>query len=184
MKKRNRYEIAFTGAGGQGMILAGLVMADAVAIVENRYAVQSAMYGPEARLGSSRSDVIISDSEIGYPKATRPDLLLVMNQDSCTKYTKLLKENGLLICDTTYVSHIPGEKNIKNLYKIPFSRIARSEFGTPLVANIMALGFISAKTGIVKKESLAEAIKRRVKEKFVNLNLKALEKGYELGKEM
>ncbi len=165
------------------MILAGLIMADAVAIVEGRHAAQSAMYGPEARLGSSRSDVIISDSEICYPKATRPDLLLVMNQDSCTKFAKFLKENGTLICDTTFVTHIPGESQIKKLYKVPFSKIARTEFGTPLVANIMALGFISATTGIVRKESLAEAIKRRVKKRFVELNLKALEKGYELGKE-
>ncbi len=177
-----RVEIALTGAGGQGLLLAGYVLANA-AIKDGKVALQASMYGPEARLGSSRSDVVISDTEITYPRATRPDILLVLNQDSCNKYVKTLKEDGLLICDITDVKQIPDEEKIKNIYKLPLARIASQEFGTPLVTNILSLGFIAGITGIVSKNALEESVKEVVKKKFVELNLKALSKGFELAQE-
>ncbi len=177
-----RVEIALTGAGGQGLLLAGYVLANA-AIKDGKVALQASMYGPEARLGSSRSDVVISDTEITYPRATRPDILLVLNQDSCDKYVKTLKEDGILICDITDVKRIPDEDKIKNIYKLPLARIASQEFGTPLVTNILSLGFIAGITGIVSKKALEESIKEVVKKKFVELNLKALAKGFELAEE-
>ncbi len=177
-----RIEIALTGAGGQGLLLAGYVLAEA-AILDGKVALQASMYGPEARLGSSRSDVVISDEEITYPRATRPDILLVLNQDSCDKFVKTLKENGILICDTTDVKRIPDEDKIKNLYKLPLARMASQEFGTPLVTNILSLGFIAGLTGIVSKKALEESIKKVVKKKFVELNLKAVAKGFELAEQ-
>lgn len=177
-----RTEIALTGAGGQGLLLAGYVLAEA-AILDGKVALQASLYGPEARLGSSRSDVVVSDEEITYPRATRPDILLVLNQDSCDKYVKTLRENGILICDTTDVKRIPDEDKIKNLYKLPIARIASQEFGTPLVTNIISLGFIAGITGIVSKKALEESIKKVVKKKFVDLNLKALAKGFELAEQ-
>ncbi len=89
-----RYEIRFSGAGGQGLILAGVIMAEAASIYEGIQAVQSQSYGPEARGGASKSEVIISDGPIDYPKATIVDALLALTQEACDKYSHDLKEGG------------------------------------------------------------------------------------------
>ncbi len=178
-KGRSKIEITLSGAGGQGIVVAGYVIVYAAGILEGREVVQVISYGPEARLGSSRSDVIISDSPIAYPKVKTPDIMLIMNQESYNKLHNNLKEGGVLIVDTTFVEGVQEE----SAYKVPFTRYAREEIGSPVVANMMALGFMSRLTGIIKIESLKQAIQDKVKKSFVTLNLQAVEKGVHLAED-
>jgi len=175
-----RYEIRFSGSGGQGLILAGVIFAEAATIFDGINAVQSQSYGPEARGGASKSEVIISDQVINFPKATAIDLQLSLTQESCNKYYKDLKPNGTLLVDTDFVQEIP--KGPFKVVKLPIIRTASEEIGKAFVANIVALGAITALTGKVKIESVEKAVLSRVPKGTEELNKKALMAGYELGK--
>ncbi len=173
----DRYEIRFSGAGGQGLILAGIIMAEAAAIYDGKQALQSQSYGPEARGGASKSEVIISDQPIDYPKATVVDALLALTQEACDKYSGDLKEGGLLLLDSDLVRKVPKGKF--NVVKFPIIKTAKNEVGRTIVANIVALGAMVALTGIVSRESAERAVLARVPEAFVDLNRKAFLTGYE-----
>ncbi len=175
-----KIEITLSGAGGQGIVVAGYVIVYAAGILEGKEVVQVISYGPEARLGSSRSDVIVADSPIAYPKVKRPDIMLIMNQESYDKLHGNLKEGGTLIVDTTFVNGVKEEF----AYKVPFTRYAREDIGSPVVANMMALGFMARLTGIIKIDSLKQAIQDKVKKSFVNLNLQAVEKGVAIAEDI
>ncbi|MFP3870620.1 MAG: 2-oxoacid:acceptor oxidoreductase family protein [Syntrophobacteria bacterium] len=168
-----RYEIRLSGSGGQGLILAGIILAEAAGIHQNKYVAQTQAYGPEARGGASKSEVIVSDEEIDYPKATRLDLLLAMNQKSCDSYYFDLKPDGLLVVDSTFVVQTPTTKAIR----IPFTEIARKQLGKEMVANIVALGAIATLTKVVSLKSLEAAVLARVPPKTEELNRKALQLG-------
>lgn len=174
-----RYEVRLSGEGGQGLVLAGKVLAEAAAIYDNKNATQSQSYGPEARGGASRSEVIISDEEIDYPKAVNIDLLLALTQESCDKYVKDLKENGILLVDEDAVEVLP-EGRFK-IYQVPMVEIAQKEVGRGLVANIVALGIITAVTGIVTQAAMESAIVARVPKGTEELNIKAFKAGLEAG---
>ncbi|HOP80709.1 MAG TPA: 2-oxoacid:acceptor oxidoreductase family protein, partial [Armatimonadota bacterium] len=118
----DRYEIRLSGSGGQGLILAGIILAEAAAIYEGKEAVQTQSYGPESRGGASKSEVVISGSEIDYPKVTSPDLLLAMTQESCTKYLGDLKEGGIAILDSFFVEKWPDNANV---IALPLTTIAK-----------------------------------------------------------
>ena len=105
-----RYEIRFSGSGGQGVILAAVIMAEAAGVYEGRYVCQTQSYGPEARGGSSKAEVVISDQPIDYPKALRPNLLLAMNQASCDAYFEDLQPDGLLVIDAALVTQVPTQR--------------------------------------------------------------------------
>lgn len=175
-----RYEIRFSGSGGQGLILAGVIFAEAATIFDGINAVQSQSYGPEARGGASKSEVIISDRVIDFPKATAIDLQLSLTQESCNKYYKDLKPDGTLLVDTDFVQEIP--KGTFKVVKLPIIRTASEEIGKAFVANIVALGAITALTGKVKIESVEKAVLSRVPKGTEELNKKALMAGYELAK--
>jgi len=175
-----RYEIRFSGSGGQGLILAGVIFAEAATIFDGINAVQSQSYGPEARGGASKSEVIISDQVINFPKATAIDLQLSLTQESCNKYYKDLKPNGTLLVDSDFVQEIP--KGSFKVVKLPIIRTASEEIGKAFVANIVALGAITALTGKVKIESVEKAVLSRVPKGTEELNKKALMAGYELAK--
>ena len=130
---RNRYEIRLSGSGGQGIILSGIILAEALGLYGEKFVAQTQSYGPEARGGASKAEVIVSDEEIDYPKAIKLDLLLAMNQKSCDEYYRDLKEDGLLIVDSSFVTQVPTSKAIQ----IPFTRIAREKFRKEIVANII-----------------------------------------------
>lgn len=172
-----RYEIRFSGAGGQGLILAGVIMAEAASIYDGKQAVQSQSYGPEARGGASKSEVIISDEAIDYPKATVVDALLALTQEACNKYSHDLKEGGVLLIDSDLVTKMP-EGNFK-VVSFPIINTAKNDVGREIVANIVALGAIVALTGVVSKESAEKAVLARVPEAFLELNKKAFNMGYE-----
>jgi 2-oxoglutarate ferredoxin oxidoreductase subunit gamma len=168
-----RYEIRLSGSGGQGLILMGIILAEAVGIYDGRYVAQTQSYGPEARGGSSKSEVIVSDEEIDYPKAMKLDLLLAMNQRSCDDFYQDLKPEGLLIVDSTFVTQIPTSK----AFQIPFTRIAREKFKKEVVANIIALGALTQLTPIVSPKAMESAVLARVPKGTEKLNRDALRAG-------
>ncbi len=170
-----RYELRLSGSGGQGLILAGKILAEAAAIYDGKNATQSQSYGPEARGGSSRSEVIISDEEIDYPKAVNIDLLLAFTQEACDKYHKDIKETGILIIDSGYITNVPKIK--AKIYAVPITEIAENEVGKSLVANIVALGIITELCKVVSKEAVESAILSRVPKGTEELNLKAFKTG-------
>ena len=172
-----RYELRFSGAGGQGLILAGVIMAEAASIYDGKQAVQSQSYGPEARGGASKSEVIISESTIDYPKATVVDALLALTQEACDKYSHDLKEGGVLLIDSDLVKKQP-EGNF-NVVAFPIINTAKNEVGREIVANIVALGAMVALTGVVSRESAEKAVLARVPEAFLELNKKAFNLGFE-----
>jgi 2-oxoglutarate ferredoxin oxidoreductase subunit gamma len=173
----SRYEIRFSGAGGQGLILAGVIMAEAASIFQGIQAVQSQSYGPEARGGASKSEVIISDSAIDYPKVTKCDALLALTQEACDKYSHDLKEGGVLLIDSDLVLREPVG-NFK-VTKFNITNTAKNEIGREIVTNIVALGAMVALTGVVTKENAEKAVLARVPEAFLELNKKAFNVGYE-----
>ena len=172
-----RYELRFSGAGGQGLILAGVIMAESASIYDGKQAVQSQSYGPEARGGASKSEVIISDGPIDYPKATVVDALLALTQEACDKYSSDLKEGGVLLVDSDLVKKLPAG-NFKTV-AFPIINTAKNEVGREIVANIVALGAMVALTGVVTKESAEKAVLARVPEAFIELNKKAFQMGYD-----
>ncbi|MDZ7343265.1 MAG: 2-oxoacid:acceptor oxidoreductase family protein [candidate division KSB1 bacterium] len=173
-----RYEIRLSGSGGQGLILAGQVLAEAAAIYDHHNATQSQSYGPEARGGASRSDVIIADEEIDYPKATHVDLLLALTQQACDKYISDLKPGGILLIDSTAVTKIP-EGNFE-VHTFPMTDIATQEMGKAVVANILALGLITGLSKVVSPAAMEQAIRARVPKGSEELNLKAFRKGLDM----
>jgi 2-oxoglutarate ferredoxin oxidoreductase subunit gamma len=172
-----RYEIRLSGSGGQGLILAGQVLAEAAAIYDDNNATQSQSYGPEARGGASRSDVIISDGEIDYPKATTIDFLLAFTQEACDKYKADLKKGGIILADSKEVTKTPlGDFKI---YTVPIIEIAEKEIGKTVVANVVALGLITGLSKVVTPAAMEQAIRARVPKGTEEINLKAFRKGLE-----
>ena len=174
------YEVRLAGLGGQGIILAGIIVAEAAGIHEGKEVVQTQAYGAEARGGFSRSDVVICDEEILYPKASKLDFLLAMSQSAYEENLPSLKKGGVLLVDSTYVSEVSGPK----IYAIPFSRIAREKFGRENVANIITLGAITQIFPIISKESMEKAVLTRVPQRFIDMNKKAFKEGVKAGKKI
>lgn len=170
-------ELRLSGSGGQGLILAGIILAEA-ALYDGKNVIQSQSYGPEARGGASKSEVIISDAPIYYPKVNKCDILLSLTQKACDKYIDSLKADGILILDKG-VEELPNRDDIK-VYSIPILKTASDELKKAMVANIIALGSICELTKIVNKISLEKAVLSRVPQGTEELNKKALKKGFEL----
>lgn len=171
---QDRFEIRLSGSGGQGMIFASVVLCEAIGSTGSKSVVQSQSYGPEARGGASKADVVISNNEIYYPKAMKLDLLLSMTQESMDKYYPDLKEGGMLIVDSGMVTEVPTQ----NYYGLPCTRLAREQAGHAVVANVVALGAICALADLVSMEDLTEAVLRRAPRGTEDRNRKALEIGY------
>lgn len=168
-----RYEIRLSGSGGQGLILMGIILAEAAGVYDGKYVAQTQSYGPEARGGSSKSEVIVSDEEIDYPKAMKLDLLLAMNQKSCDEFYPDLKPDGILIVDSTFVSQVPTPK----AFQVPFTRIAREKLKKEVVANIVALGALTQLCPIVSPKAMERAVLARVPKGTEKLNRDALRAG-------
>ncbi|MFQ5499129.1 MAG: 2-oxoacid:acceptor oxidoreductase family protein [Candidatus Zixiibacteriota bacterium] len=177
---RDRFEIRLSGSGGQGMIFGAVVLSEAIGGGDERKVIQSQSYGPEARGGASKADVVISESEIFYPKAMKLDLLLAMTQEALDTYYSDLKEDGTLVVDSGLVTNIPTER----CFGIEFTRLAREEVGHIMVANVIALGAIAGLTGIVEMEPLTEAVLRRAPRGTEDRNRKAVKIGYERATEL
>ena len=170
----DRLEIRLSGSGGQGMILAAVILSEAIGYDYRKNVVQTQSYGPEARGGASKSDVVVSTNEIYYPKAMKLDVLLAMTQESCDKYLADMREGGTLVVDSELVTEVPNVKH----YGLPFTRLAREEAGHPMVANVVALGAIAAFTGVIDKDSLIKAVVARAPKGTEEKNKTAVEIGW------
>ena len=177
-----RYEVRLSGSGGQGLILAGKILAEAVAIYEGRNAVQTQSYGPEARGGASKAEVVISDGEIDYPKAMSLDVLLSLTQESCTKYSGDLKSGGTLIVDSELVPYPP--KGEWKVYAAPITDIATTKVGKVVVTNIVALGLLARITEIVSMDAMKKAILARVPKGTEEVNMKAFDEGWKAAEDL
>lgn len=172
-QQKKRYEMRLSGSGGQGLITAAVILAEAVGVYDGKYVCQTQSYGPEARGGKSRAEVVISDQPIDYPKARRLDLLLAMNQAACDAYYRDLNPDGLLVVDSSLVEQYPTNRVIA----IPFTRIAKEELGKEMVANMVALGAVGLLCGQVISNSLEKALLARVPPGTEELNKTALHRG-------
>ncbi len=175
-----RREIRIAGFGGQGVITAGYVLANAAALHDGQYALMTQSYGPEARGGSCKSDVVTSDEPIDYPKITSPDCLVAMSIDAFATFVGSVTDGGVVVYENSLV-YIP-EKSMdpdKKYCGVPAVATA-NDVGNPLAANMVMLGAVQALTGVVKAEALADSISDRFPRRK-ELNLKALQRGIELG---
>ena len=169
-----RWEIRFCGTGGQGLLLSGIILAEG-AMMDGRHVSQTQSYGPEARGGASKSDVIIDAEEIDFPKILTPDIILAMSQDACFKYAPSLKKGGILIIDESNVKKFPPVSG--EVYSYPITDLARREIGKEITANIVALGIITSFLTGLRRESIRAAVSKRVPLKTIELNLKAFDLG-------
>lgn len=172
-------EIRLGGSGGQGLILAGIILAEA-AILDGKKSVQSQSYGPEARGGSSKAEVIISEDYITYPKVLKPDIFLALTSSAYLCYKKDVKEEGMIIIDDSIKAEEEG--SVKT-FRFPIIKTAQEVVGKTYVANIVSLGVIAELTKIVSKESLEKAVLKRVPPGTEEINKRALLEGYKLGGE-
>ena len=167
-------ELKLTGSGGQGLILAGVILAEA-ALISGKKVIQSQSYGPEARGGASKAEVIISDGDIDFVKVQNCGMLLCLTQAAYDKYGK--DYTKVLILDSRLSLKYPEPEKV---IKIPVLDSAADKMGKPMVANIIALGAINGLLDLVSKESLSEAVLKHVPKGTEDLNKRALELGYEL----
>ena len=175
-------EIRFSGFGGQGIIRCGLITGKALALFDNKHATMTQSFGPEARGSACSSQLVVSEDRVLYPYITAPEILVSMSQEAYDKYEPELREDGLLIIDKDLVKTKPSRGKIKT-YAIPSTRFAE-ELGNRIIANLVMLGFFSAVTGIVSAEAMKQALPGLVPSRFLDLNKRAFDKGFEYGKEV
>lgn len=176
---RPRIETRLAGSGGQGLILAGFVLAEAAGLYDGREVAMAQSYGPEARGGASRAEVIISDNPIDYPLCERVDMLLALTQEAADTYSWDLRPDAWILVDSDLVTHPPTSRAVS----IPFTAAARDKLGKVMVANVIALGAIAEVTGLVRRGSLEKALMARVPPGTEALNKKALALGAKLARE-
>ncbi len=174
-----RNEIRFSGFGGQGIILSAVIIGRAAVMYDSKYAVQTQVYGPEARGGASMSAVIIDDEPILYPKVSTPGIYVIMSQEGFEKYGAGAEDPALMLVDSTLVQSRPACRCIE----VPATREAKLTLKKDIVANIVMLGALVAATHIVSEESLKKAILDSVPKGTEELNLKAMQLGLQLGKQ-
>lgn len=182
MALKGRYEIRLSGSGGQGVILASVIVGEAAALKEGLYAVQTQSYGPEARGGYSKAEVVVSDSPIDYPKCVRPDISVILTQDAYDKYGLDVKDGGLVVVDNFYVRELRGSSSVRT-YSLPIVRVARDELGREIVTNIVSIGALALfleKEGVMSVSSLRESVLENVPKGTEELNLRAFERGVEI----
>jgi 2-oxoglutarate ferredoxin oxidoreductase subunit gamma len=181
-----RKDIRIAGFGGQGIILAGIIIGRAASLFDGIFAVQTQSYGPEARGGASRTEVVISDGEIDYPKVQNPDIFVAMSHEALMAYLNDLKEGGTLIVDPGMIDEdeilsFIKENKIK-YFKAPATEIAVNEIGIGVVANIVMLGAVTKITKVVSEEAVKNAILESVPKGTESKNLAAFEAGAALFK--
>ena len=177
----NRTRIVFSGSGGQGVITAAILLAEAAVLYENLKAVQSQEYGAEARGGSTRSDVIISDADIYFPKVIQPNILVCLTQAAYNKYRSMIRPGGLLLTDTRFVK---TEKKVDARQKeLPMFETVMEKLGKPIVFNICMLGAFIGLTDLIRPSSIEKILETRLSPSVIELNRKALSLGLELAKE-
>lgn len=181
MKSDKRFELRMTGSGGQGLILASIILAEA-AIMEGKVVTQSQVYGAEARGGTTKAELIVSDRHIAYPKVTDPDLLAAMTSEGLKQYGGGISRRTEVIIDSSVMA-IPDlldEENCRGLVALPIRSTVVARLQSELGLNVALLGIIQGLTSIVGIESLRKAVAMHVKKQFLDLNMKALGLGVEM----
>ena len=180
--ERTMTEIRFSGFGGQGIIRCGLITGKALALYDNKHATMTQSFGPEARGSACSSQLVVSEDRVLYPYISIPEILVSMSQEAYEKYEPDLSKDGILIIDKDLVKMKPVQGKIKT-YAVPSTRFAE-ELGNRIIANLVMLGFFSAVTGIVSPDAMKKALPGLVPGRFLDLNIKAFDKGYDYGKEV
>jgi 2-oxoglutarate ferredoxin oxidoreductase subunit gamma len=173
-----RYEIRLSGEGGQGLVLAGAILAEAVGIYGGKQVTYTQSYGPESRGGSCRSDIVVSDEPVNYPICSRLDLLLALTQKACDSYSRQLKPDGLLILDESRVSVIPS--GTFRVCRLPILQTARVKLAKEVVANMLCVGIVGLLSGHASREDLQKAVLAKVPKGTQEINRRALEAGLNL----
>jgi len=174
----SRTEILIGGVGGQGVVLSGILLGTAATLFESKKAVQTQSYSSELRGGAARAEVIISEEPVTDPQVRKPDILIALAEDALSKYVDRVRPKGLLVIDSDLVRGAkPGDYEILS---VPATSIADKEMGNIVVANLIILGAIIRKTGLLSVEAMEKAIEASVPKKAITLNLKAFRRGLEL----
>lgn len=176
-----RTEFTIAGVGGQGSILAGVILGTAAVTYAGKYAVQTQSYSAQQRGGFAAAWVIISDKPVVFPRVTRPDLLIAQARDSIDRFAQTIKPDGVLIVDSDMVTDTP--ENIKRIFKVPATSIARNRLKAPVTMNMVMLGALCEVTGVLKPEALEKAIQGAVPKGKGQLNLDAFYLGMESARE-
>lgn len=179
----SRMQVKISGFGGQGIVLAGIVIARAAGLHDKKHVTQTQSYGPEARGGACASEIVISDERVDYPLVEEADVLACMSQEALSRYVSTLKKEGTLLIDPDLVHEIPQVPRIR-VYKIPATRIATNELGRKIVANMVMLGSLVGITRLSTTKAVREAVRESVPKGTEELNLKALQKGIDLAREL
>ena len=174
-----RSRIVFSGSGGQGVITAAIILAKAAAIFEGKNAIQSQSYGAAARGGATRTDIVIADSEINFPKVIQPNILVSLTQESYNKFSPIIRPGGLLLVDSKYVTI--GKKVDAKHRVLPMFDTVVKEIGKPIVFNICMLGALIGITKLIKPESILKVLETTIPKDFMEMNKKALAMGIEMG---
>jgi len=175
-------EIRFSGFGGQGIIRCGLITGKALSLFDNKHATMTQSFGPEARGSACSSQLVVSKDRVLYPYITTPEILVSMSQEAYEKYEPDLRDNGILIIDKDLVKPQAVRGKIE-MYAIPSTRFAE-ELGNRIIANLVMLGFFTAVTKIVSPDAMKKALPGLVPGRFLDLNIKAFDKGYDYGQEI
>lgn len=174
----SRTEILIGGVGGQGVVLSGILLGTAATLFEGKKAVQTQSYSSELRGGSARAEVIISEEPISDPQVRRPDILIALAEEALSKYLHRMKRQGLLVIDSDLVKGAKeGEYEILH---VPATSMAEEEMENIIVANLIILGALIRRTGLLSAESMEKAIEVSVPKKAIDLNLSAFRKGLTL----
>lgn len=172
------HRFVFSGTGGQGVITAAIVLAESALYYEGLNAVQTQVYGPEARGGAARSDVIIADSEIWFPKVLAPNVAVCLSRHAYEKFSSVVRPGGIVVVDPHNVS---VRKNISSRqFQIAFHDTVIGEFGRVQPLNMCMLGSIVKLIAIVSPDAIRQVIVDRFDERFREMNLRAFDLGQEL----
>ncbi|MBN1652514.1 MAG: 2-oxoacid:acceptor oxidoreductase family protein [Deltaproteobacteria bacterium] len=170
-----RCRIVFSGAGGQGVITAAIILAEAAVLHEGLEATQTQSYGPEARGGATRAEVIIADAPIRYPKVTQPNVLVCLTQEAYNKYSGIIRPGGILLSDSRLVK--PQSKVDARQASLPMYDSVIKEIGKPIVFNICMLGSVLGMTRIVSLESVTKSLQTHIPGEFFESSTRALALG-------
>jgi 2-oxoglutarate ferredoxin oxidoreductase subunit gamma len=176
-----RCRLVFSGSGGQGVITAAVIIAEAAVLHEDLIATQTQAYGPEARGGATRSDVIIADTEIRYPKVIQPNVLVCLTQQAYNKFYNIVRPGGFLLTDPKYVK-IETKVDARQI-QLPMYQAVMDQIGKPIVFNICMLGAVLGITSVLKPESVMKVLQTRIPQGFLDINRQALDLGLGLGRE-
>ena len=176
-----RIRLVFSGSGGQGVVTAAIILAEAAVLYDGLTAVQTQSYGAAARGGTTRSDVIISEDPINYPMVVQPNILVCLTQEAYHKYAPMIRPGGLLISDSHYVKTERRVDAVQN--ELPLYETVTQQLGSAVALNICMLGAVMGFTRLVQVKSIKDVLQKRVPNRFLDMNHQALNLGLELAGE-